>query len=146
MATLMSSAGGWFDDFEELRREMDALMQSSLGPTSIRAPARGAFPAVNVGVGPETVDVYLLLPGLDPEKLDVSLHDQVLTVSGERPADAPEEGRAHLRERFSGAFSRSVTLPDEIDRERSSAQYTNGVLRVSFGRRSEARTRRIEVK
>ncbi len=145
MASLTSRPGAWFDPFDQLRREMSNLFESSFGPASIRAPARGTFPAVNVGVGPESVDVYVLAPGMDPEKLDVSVEDHVLTVSGERPADAGE-GRAYLRERFSGAFTRAISLPDEVDPENCRAEYRNGILHVSFARRQEARVRRIEVK
>jgi HSP20 family protein len=155
MASLTSRSGAWFDPFEQLRREMDSLFESSFGPASIRSPARGAFPAVNVGVSPESVDVYLFLPGLDPEKLDVAVEDHVLTVTGERPATegptaegpaAESKGRVYLRERFSGGFTRAINLPDEVDPQSSRAEYRNGVLRVSFGRRQEARVRRIEVK
>lgn len=145
MASLTSRSGPWFDPFEQLRREMDSMFETSFGPASIRSPARGAFPAVNVGVSPDSVDVYLFLPGLDPEKLDVSLEDHVLTVTGERPA-TEGEGRVYLRERFSGSFTRAINLPDEVDSEKSRAEYRNGILHVSFGRRQEARVRRIEVK
>jgi HSP20 family protein len=160
MATVMSTSGGWFDQFEQLRREMDSLMESSFGPTSIRAAARGAYPAVNVGIGPDSVDVYVFVPGVDSDRLDVSIDDHVLTVSGERPrSEAPGDeapgdkapgdkakGRIYLRERFAGPFSRAITLPEEIDPESSRAEYRNGVLHISFGRRQEARVRRIEVK
>jgi HSP20 family protein len=165
MATVMSTSGGWFDQFEQLRREMDSLMESSFGPTSIRAAARGAYPAVNVGIGPDSVDVYVFVPGVDSDRLDVSIDDHVLTVSGERPrSEAPGDeapgdkapgdkapgdkakGRVYLRERFAGPFSRAITLPEEIDPESSRAEYRNGVLHISFGRRQEARVRRIEVK
>jgi HSP20 family protein len=179
MATMMTSSGGWFDQFEQLRREMDILMESSFGPTSIRAAARGAYPAVNVGIGPDSVDVYVFVPGIDSDKLDVSIDDHVLTVSGERPRSelpggeasgnkaagdkSPDQsagdsspgdkapgdkarGRVYLRERFAGPFSRAITLPEEIDPDSSRAEYRNGVLHISFGRRQEARLRRIEVK
>lgn len=150
MATVMSASGGWFDPIEQLRREMDSLIESSFGPASIRAPARGTYPAVNVGIGPDSVDVFVFVPGVDNDKLEVSIDDHVLTVSGERPrTEAPSDAgnsRVYLRERFAGPFSRAITLPDEIDPDTSRAEYRNGVLHVSFGRRQEARVRRIEVK
>jgi HSP20 family protein len=145
MASLLMSPGGMFEDFEQFHREMDTMLESVFGPASIRAAARGSFPALNVGVGPESLDVYLLLPGLDPSKLDVSVEDYVLTVSGER-SEPEQKGRAHLRERFSGAFRRAITLSDDVDTERCNADYKNGVLHISFGRKKEARARKIEIK
>jgi HSP20 family protein len=145
MASFLSTPGTLFDDFEQVRREMDSLLASAFGPASIRAVAQGSFPAVNVGVTPESVDVYLLAPGVDPAKLDVNLEDHVLTVSGERPK-TEARGRAYLRERFTGAFRRAVTLPDDIDAAKVQAQYQNGVLHIAVGRRGEAQPRRIEIK
>jgi HSP20 family protein len=136
---------GMFDSFEQLRREMDSVFASAFGPASIRAAARGSFPAVNVGETALQVDVYLLVPGIDPKKLDISLEDKVLTVAGERSSDTPP-GKAYLRERFGGSFRRAITLADDIDPERVEARYTDGVLHITIARKSEAQPRRIEVK
>lgn len=144
MVTFVSNPG-FYDGFDELRREVDGLLASAFGPASIRAAARGSFPPVNVGETSEQVDVYLFLPGIDPGKLDISLEDKVLTVTGERPPQASGD-KAHLKERFSGAFRRAVTLADDIDPERVEARYKDGVLHITVGRRLAAQARRIEIK
>lgn len=145
MANLLRSRAGLFDDLEQFYRDMDAMLESAFGPASIRAASRGSFPAVNIGMSGDSVDVYLLLPGIDADQLDVSVEDYVLTVSGERQPPA-QDGRAHLRERFTGAFRRSVTLSEDVDPDRCKAEYQNGVLHISFGRRQEARSRKIEIR
>jgi HSP20 family protein len=145
MARLLSSPGTLFDEFDRLQQEMGSLMASTFGPASIRAVAHGTFPALNVGVGPQSIDVYLLAPGVDPNTLDIALEDRVLTVSGTRP-DPEESGRAYLKERFGGPFRRAVSLSEEVDVERVEAHYQHGVLHISLPRRGEARARRIEVK
>jgi HSP20 family protein len=145
MVGFLTRRGDPFDEFDVMRREMDSLLASAFGPASIRAPAQGSFPALNVGTSAENVDVYLLAPGIAAKTLDISLEGQVLTVSGERAASA-EQGRAYLRERFSGPFRRAITLTEDIDPERVEARYENGVVHVRLPRRSEARARRIEVK
>jgi len=144
MVGFLSSRGDLFD-FDLMRREVDSLLASAFGPASIRAPAPASYPAMNVGSDSESVDIYFLAPGIDPKKLDISLEGQVLTVLGERPA-AEETGRAYLRERFSGAFRRAVTLNEDVDPERVDARYDNGILHIHLPRRAEARARRIEIK
>jgi HSP20 family protein len=145
MVGFLTRRGDLFDEFDVMRREMNSLLASAFGPASIRAAAQGSFPALNVGTGPESVDVYLLAPGIDPKKLDISLEGRVLTVSGEREANA-QPGRAYLKERFSGPFRRAITLTEDVDPERVEARYQDGVVHIRLPRRSEARARRIEVK
>lgn len=144
MVGFLTTRGDLFD-FDRMRRDMDSLIASAFGPASIRAPAQGSYPALNVGSDSESVDVYFLAPGIDPKKLDISLEGQVLTIAGERPAAEPS-GRSYLRERFRGAFRRAVTLTDDLDPEHVEASYEKGVLHVHLPRRAEARARRIEIK
>jgi HSP20 family protein len=111
LGDLMSIEGTLWDEFERLRRDIDALFSPGLGLASIRAVARGSFPPLNVGATPEAVHIYLFAPGLDMNKVDVSIQRNLLTISGERKITAPEatgEGGYHLRERLpaaSGAWS-----------------------------------------
>jgi HSP20 family protein len=145
MVSFISSRGDLFGEFDVMRREMDSLLASAFGPASIRAPAAGGFPALNISTSPDSVDVYVLAPGVDPQKLDVAVEGPILTISGERPADA-QSGKAHIRERFAGPFRRAVTLTDDVDPERVDARYVNGILHISLARKSAAQARRIEVK
>lgn len=144
---LTTYPGSLFDDFERMRRELDRMFEPWAAPSSVRAVARGSFPAVNVGVGPESVDVYLFAPGADPAKIEVSLERNVLTVSGERESALPEdEGTCvYLNERFAGNFRRALELPDDVDPDKVQARYVDGVLHVSVQRKAEAQPRRIEV-
>ena len=146
---LTTYPGSLFEDFERMRRELDRAFEPRAAPSSIRAVARGTFPAVNVGVGPETVDIYVFAPGVDPDKIEVSIEKNVLTVAGERaaPFSEAEEGACmYLNERFDGPFRRALALPEDVDSEKVQARYTDGVLHVSVQRKAEAQARRIEVK
>ena len=91
---LMNFEGSLWDEFERLRRDIDALFSPSLGFASIRAVARGSFPAVNIGATPEAVHVYLFAPGLDMSKVDVSMQRNLLTIAGERKV--PELSLIHI--------------------------------------------------
>ena len=71
------------------------------------------------------------LPGLKQEDAEITLQDNVLTVSGERKAEREEErGGYYVRERRYGSFRRSMTLPEGTDESKISARFENGVLEV----------------
>ncbi len=147
-ASLLNRPDQLFGQFDRLRRELDDVFGVPGLPSSIRSVTAGAAPPVNVGRTATSVEVYVFAPGLDASKIDVSLDRGVLQVAAERPA-APPEGDAkrqvYARERSSGPFSRTVALPDDIDPERVSASYRDGVLQVSIARRESAQPKRIAV-
>lgn len=145
---LMALERSLWDDFRRLEREMDALFAPGWGRTSIRAVARGSFPAINVGVTPEAARVYIFVPGLDMNTLDLSIQRNLLTISGERKVAEPKSGKQagyHLRERFSGGFRRVIGLPEDVDPDQVSAVYRNGILHVTIGKREAAKPRQIQV-
>lgn len=149
--SMTSFPGSLYGQFDRLRRELDDVFGVAALPASIRSVAPGTFPPINVGTTPNSVEVYVFVPGLDPSKIDVTLDRKVLTLSGERPAVLSEaDGQAeqfsvYSRERVHGRFKRAVSLPDDIDPGQVSATYRDGVLRVSVARREVAQPQRIAV-
>jgi len=148
--SLLSFPGTLFSDYDRLRREFDqAFDTGSLPggmPASIRAVAPGSFPALNVGTTQGSVEVYAFAPGLDPQKIYVTVDRGVLTISGERPAPSVDEkSNVYSRERLFGSFKRALSLPEDIDPERISANYRDGLLQVSIARKEATRPKRIEV-
>ena len=134
-----------FAELDRLQRDVQGLFDLS---PSIRGQGRGGYPALNVGTTPASVEVYAFAPGLDPASIDVDLDRGVLSISGERKDGEPardEKTTLHSQERFSGRFRRVVSLPDDIDPNGVSAEYRDGVLRVSVKRREAAQPRRIAV-
>ena len=137
-----------FGDFDRLRRELDDLFGMAGLPTSIRSAAPGAFPALNVGNTPTSVEIYAFAPGIDPNQVDVTIDRGVMTISGERPSTLPGvDARVNVygNERFSGRFRRAISLPDDVDPAKVEATYRDGVLRVSIARRESALPKRITV-
>ena len=135
-----------FGEMERLRRQMDRMFGDWSGPAGIRSMAAGTFPAINVGASEEQVDVYVFAAGMDPKSLDISLHQSLLTISGERTIEPPENAQFYRQERFSGSFRRVVTLPEDVDPDRVKASYRDGVLQITIQRRETVRPRQIEVK
>jgi HSP20 family protein len=134
-----------FDQFRRLESEIGQLSRHSPWPAGIRAVQRGTFPPINVGATPERVDVYLFAAGLDPKKIDVSIQQNLLSLSGSRKIEANEKAEYYRRERYDGDFRRVITLPDDVDPERVEAKYRDGVLQISIQRREAARPRQITV-
>jgi HSP20 family protein len=135
-----------FDQFRRLENEIDQVFGRGAWPAGIRAVRRGTFPPINVGSAPDRIDVYLFAGGLDPKTLDLSIQQNLLSVSGVRKVPVNEEAEYYRRERFDGEFRRVITLPDDVDPERVDAKYRDGVLQITVQRRESARPRQIEVK
>lgn len=140
--TSRSQGLDWF------RQLMDEMLPEA-GAADIRAVPRGSFPMINVGRTDDAVRVYVFAAGLSAEDLEVSLQDNVLTVSGRRePAATSEDATARTdfrRERFRGDFSRSLALPDGLDIERAEARFRDGVCEVVLPKREELKPRRIAI-
>ena len=129
--------------------EMDALFHNRLASVQGgEAQASVAWlPVVDIEESEQDYVIHAELPGLDKDKVKVTVEDGVLTLSGERDLERTVEGRAYHRiERSHGTFSRSFTLPEDSNAECVAAQFTNGVLVVRVAKREEALPKSIEVR
>ncbi len=134
--------------FRRLEQEMDQLFGDGMtwsGARNIRSLPSGAFPAVNVGATPDEVLVYLFAPGLDAKTLDISLHQNLLSVSGRREVPVRKDATYYRQERFSGGFRRAITLPEDVDPDKVEAKYMDGIVRITLGRRASAKPRQIQI-
>ena len=144
MVTRSMYGGDPFGEMRRLQSEMNRLFQSAL-------PAGGAaFPLMNVYASQDGVAVTAELPGVGEGDLEISVHRDTVTLSGERkdPADFPasDDRQFHRRERGRGRFSRTLSLPFQIEPENVEAHLENGVLRLSLQRPESDKPRRIQVK
>jgi len=111
-----------------------------------RVSRHGEFPAVNIWIKDDDAILAAELPGIDPEKIDITVKDDTVTVRGEREAAELGESEAYLRqERGSGSFLRSFSLPFKVDAESVSAQYQKGVLQVVLPRAEADKPKRIAI-
>ncbi|MBV8667142.1 MAG: Hsp20/alpha crystallin family protein [Burkholderiaceae bacterium] len=137
--------GDLFADFDRLQRVAERLSGSA---GSLRGYERGGFPQINVGGTQEAIDVVAFAPGLDPAKIEVNVERGVLTLSGERASDLPtdlKQTSLHQHERFTGKFSRAISLPDDVDPERITAKYTDGLLLIKIQRKQAVQPRRVAI-
>jgi len=143
----MTSIVRW-DPFRNLRRDMTRLLWDL-------SPARANRDEAPLGLWSPAIDVYekdgsvvltAELPGVEAKDVQLSVENDVLTLSGERKLDREvKEDAFHWREIAQGSFSRSFTLPSRIDRDKIAASFKDGVLTVTVPLAAEARPKQIEI-
>jgi len=137
------SGGRWSLDL--LRNELEDVLSRFWGPES-----SGGWPVpADLSETPQNVEVELDLPGINPADIDIQVQGNTLSIQGERkePIREEEPQRDYLCvERRSGSFSRSLTLPCAVDEETATAEYRDGVLKITLPKSEQARTHKINVR
>ena len=104
-------------------------------------------PTLDVSETDTDVEVRMDLPGMKPEEIDIQVHNNVLTIKGERAEETEESDRKYHRvERRSGSFARSVSLPSFVDEDQVAAEYKDGVLTINMPKTKEAQAKKIAIK
>ena len=137
-----------FRDLRSLQEEVNRLFSTNLtrsfGEEGI---GRGAWsPSVDIFENKDQIVLEAELPGMDRNDFDLSIENNVITLRGERKFEKKEDDdNYHRVERSYGAFTRSFTLPPTVSAEGATAEYKNGVLRVTLPKREDTKARRIEI-
>jgi HSP20 family protein len=139
---ITSRSLGTLDRMMSLNRAFDQAFNGSTGN-------RVWVPAMDVAERGDAYVVHAELPGVDPDQVDVSFEQNVLTIRGTKPAsfDVANEGelRVFVSERVQGTFERSVRLPEYVNAERISASFANGLLTVVVPKAETAKPRKITI-
>jgi HSP20 family protein len=110
-------------------------------------PVRNFGLAVDVVENEDGFIVKASVPGINPEDVEITFEDNVLTIKGEIvEEEEKEEENYHIRERRSGHFARSLRFPVDVNAEEVEATYSNGVLALNIPKVEEVKPKRIEVK
>ena len=140
-----------YDPFRELRHLQDEMTRLFTGvrPASFdrEEMAHGSW-APNVDIYEDTNRLILEaeLPGMNRDDFEISVENNVITLSGERKFEKKTEGdNYHRVERSYGSFTRSFTLPQTVTADGAEADFENGVLRVTLPKREETKARKIEI-
>lgn len=141
-------------ELDALRREIEHIFEDFgtwTWPFSRTAFLPGlsarSYPLLNVGEDKDNVYVEALAPGANPDTLEISVLDNTLRIAGEKPSLSPDikPEAFHRNERSAGRFVRTMTLPVQIDREKISAQYKNGLLLLTLPKAEAAKPKQITV-
>lgn len=123
----------WFDDMFSGR----PLVESEVG----------WVPRADVHENDNAFVVQLDLPGVDKNNVKVKFEDDTLVVSGERKYESSVDGKNfHRVERIYGSFTRSISVPKDVDPEKIGANFKNGVLEITLPKTEEVKPKEIEIK
>jgi HSP20 family protein len=146
MSTMMR-----YDPFREmlsLRKAMDQLFeQSFVRPTWGTASTQGVSVPMNVYQDEQGYHIQALLPGVNPENVELSVQQNTLTIQGQfQPATKPDQQVNWLLQEIGyGSFERSITFPQEIDVDRITTSYEQGVLTISVPISEAGRPKKISI-
>lgn len=137
--------GHSWDAFQDLEREVDRLLQS-VNMTFQGLRFGRQYPPLNLY---ELADEYLItaeVPGVRTEDFELTIANGVLSLKGRstEPEGTSEE-RFRRQERPRGTWQRSISVPDRVDAEKLSAEFTDGILKIHLPKAEETKPRQIPV-
>ncbi len=121
---------------------LNNLFNAELDPwsTDNYSDDNSTLPAVNIKETEEGFEVGVAAPGFDKSEFNIELDNNLLTVSSEKKEENEVEGERYTRKEFSyQSFKRSFTLPEDVDGDKISAKYDNGILNISIPKKEEAK-------
>ncbi|MCD6193901.1 MAG: Hsp20/alpha crystallin family protein [Candidatus Aminicenantes bacterium] len=134
MITLRERMNRLFEDFFASRGEEQDLLAGSWTPS------------VDIYETEHEVVLTAELPGMDEKDIEIKVEDNTLTISGERRMEKEiKEENYHRIERAYGSFCRSFTLPNYVDQDKISAEYDNGILKITMPKKPELKPRKVKV-
>jgi HSP20 family protein len=105
-----------------------------------------AYPAVDVSETDKEIVAKAELPGLEPEDVDISLRDDVLTIKGEKKfEEETKKDNFHRIERSYGSFSRQIILPAGVKEDQVKAKFEKGVLTITMLKSKESKAKKISI-
>lgn len=132
-----------FLEMERMQQHINSLFRHSLN-SLMRGPS-GGFPQFEPDADiQETKNEYVIkmdLPGMEKDKINVEVKDNLLSVSGERKTEKEQQNKGYYRSELSyGSFSRTIPLPGDVNSEKVTAEYSNGVLTVKLAKLNPGKT------
>lgn len=140
MAMLFSDA---FESLFNLQRSLDTFRASNWlesGPSG-----DGPYPPLNVFRKGDDFVVITELPGIRKSDLEIRVKGNTIRIAGNKPVAYTGNASLHRRERLSGRFDRTVTVPVEIDADKVNAEYQHGILALFLPRAERDKPRSIKV-
>ncbi len=131
---------------EDFGRDLTKLFGTNLLGSNLFEPDTCWIPPMDVHEHESEYRIRAEVPGVDPKTLDLTVKDDVLTLSGEKHREEEQKnGKVHRIERQYGRFERSFVLPETVDADHIKADFKSGILEVTLPKKEAVKPRRIEV-
>ena len=131
------------DPFREFRKLDEMLSRAWQGDGDGHVERRWAIP-IDLTQDGDDVVLRATIPGVDPEDIDVTIEDGVLSINAETPSDG--DASFIIRERRAGKLYRALRLPNTLDVGKAATDYRHGVLTLTFPKVEAVKARRLEIK
>ena len=136
-------------DLSRMQRDFDQIFSNlfpTFGTDGDNSEPVSWHPRIDVVETPEGYELAIDVPGVNKDDIQINLHDDVLSISGERTArEVAETDNVVRMERHSGRFHRSFSLPNKINAKKIEARFENGVLIVSVPKLEETKPQKIKI-
>lgn len=135
------------DRWSTLRDDLNSFFELPFWSSFPRAGQlfTGWSPALDLYQNTDNIVAMVELPGMRKEDIEISLHDETLTISGERKYESTNGDKAQRTERYVGSFRRSIALPTRVDANKVNASYRDGILTVTLPKAEEVKPKQIQV-
>jgi HSP20 family protein len=133
-----------FDALFNLQRALDAHLASDW--LSGATTARGPYPPINVFAQDDDYVAIIELPGVSKDSLQIQAKENTIRIGGKKAIDYAKDASVHRRERLSGEFDRTLTLPVHINPDGIKAEYRDGVLALFIPRAETEKPRTIKIR
>ncbi len=135
-----------YREFRNLARRFDQAFTPSTARRDEEMSLGSWLPPVDIAEDKDRIVLTAELPGFRQDQIEVQMENGVLTLRGERRFDGESNGKNYHRvERSYGQFVRSFTLPNNVDRERIQASFSDGLLEIALPKREDAKPRQIKI-
>ena len=136
-----------FGEMARMRNEIDRLFEDAFNAPVGKWEGNSVwgFP-LDVTENEDTFTVKAAVPGMNPDDLEITITDNVLTIKGEtQDEEVRDDEKVHLRERRFGSFMRSISLPTPVESDNVEANMENGVLTLQIPKAEAVKPKRIAV-
>ncbi|HID32479.1 MAG TPA: Hsp20/alpha crystallin family protein [bacterium (Candidatus Stahlbacteria)] len=135
-----------FKELSSLREDMERLFDSFLGRFPVMRSEGMWTPVVDIEENDDSIVVTAEIPGMSKQDIKITSTGNTLTITGERKREKEEKGKTYHRiERCYGKFVRSISLPVEVDPDRTKATYNDGLLKIVLPKPESKRPKEITI-
>ncbi len=142
-ADMITAFADPFETLFNLQRALEARIASDW--LQDQTASLGPYPPINVFQRGDEILAIIELPGIDKDSLQIQAKDNTIRISGHKTISYPQAASVHRRERVSGDFDRTLSLPVQLDADGIKAEYRDGVLALFLPRAERDRPRTIKI-
>jgi HSP20 family protein len=142
-ANMVTAFADPFETLFNLQRALEARIASDW--LQDRTASQSPFPPINVFQQGDDILAIIELPGIDKDSLRIQAKDNGIRISGQKAVSYPQAMSVHRRERVSGEFDRTLSLPVQLDPDGIKAEYRDGILALFLPRAERDRPRTIKI-